>query len=148
MTSASTPTLATSPALDDPRHLRLSLKPRVPVTGRVDGGWWPRSRALAAEIPALVAALAVRLEAVESVSYNLDDWEPTARRVAVEGRLVRLAGYRTQHPDTIDVLGDRRRLTLLVVPPDHGPRAAHAALMAAGCRGNTDEIDALLLTLT
>jgi hypothetical protein len=74
MTSASTTRHAPLSLPSDSRHLRLRLKPRGPVTGFVDGGWWPRSRGLPAELPALVAVLAVRLGPVESVSYNLDEW--------------------------------------------------------------------------
>ena len=36
------------------------------------------------------------------------------------------------------------RVTLLVVPPEASAPAAHAALMAAGHRGNTDHVEALL----
>jgi uncharacterized protein DUF5994 len=143
MTSASA-TRSVSP-IDDHQNLRLRLKPRAPVTGFVDGGWWPRSRDLPAELPTLLAVLAVRLGRVESVSYNLDAWGPAPRRITLGGRLVRLAGYRSQHPDTIDVLSAGHRVTLLVVPPETAPEAAHGTLMAAGHRGNADHIDALLL---
>jgi hypothetical protein len=124
--------------------LRLRLKPRGPVTGFVDGGWWPRSRNLPAELPALLAVLAVRMGPVESVSYNLDTWGPTPRRITYDGRLVRLAGYRSQHPATIDLLSANHRVTLLVVAPGAAPESAHGALKAAGHRGNTDRVDALL----
>ena len=46
--------------IEDPR-VRLRLKPKAPTTGWVDGGWWPRSRDLAAELPGLLSVLAVRL---------------------------------------------------------------------------------------
>jgi hypothetical protein len=141
MTSAPT-TVGTAP--HDDEHPRSVLKPRRPVTGRVDGGWWPRSLDLAAEVPALQDAVAERLGTVESVSYHLGDWDPAARRTTVDGRSVRLAGYRTQRPATVDVLGARHRLTLLVVPPDAAPATARAALAAAGRPGNTDEIEVLL----
>jgi hypothetical protein len=55
-----------------------------------------------------------------------------------------MAGYRTQDHDTVDVIGDRRRLTLLVVPPETDPRAAHDALAAASGVGNTDNVATLL----
>jgi hypothetical protein len=145
MTSASTTRSAPQSAPSDNQHVRLRLKPRAPATGFVDGGWWPRSRDLPAELPALLAVLAVRLGPVESVSYNLDAWGPTPRKLALDGRLVRLAGYRSQHPATIDVLSAGHRVTLLVVPPEATPEAAHGSLMAAGRRANTARIDALLL---
>ena len=141
MTSA--PTTA-QPAADERQQTRLTLKPRTPVTGRVDGGWWPRSRDLAAEMPALLAALAEPMGSVESVRYNLNDWTPAVCRISLDGRVVRLAGYRSQHPATVDVIGPRQRVTLLVVPPDAAPQDAHAALTAAGRRGNTDEVEVLL----
>jgi hypothetical protein len=133
-----------SPSIDGHHDVRLRLKPRGPVTGFVDGGWWPRSRDLPAELPALVAVLAVRMGPVESVSYNLDTWGPAPRRIILEGRLVRLAGYRSQHPATVDVLSAAHRVTLLVIAPDAAPEAAHAALMAAGRRGGTDRVEVLL----
>ena len=123
---------------------RLSLKPEAPTTGFVDGAWWPASRDLAAELPALAAAVTSRLGPVEAVSYNIDAWDVTPRRVAVGGAVVRMAGYHTQAHDTVDVRGARHRLTLLVVPPDTEPRTAAAALAAAGRAGNTDGLDALL----
>jgi hypothetical protein len=146
MMSVSTTRSAPDGAPSDHEQLRLRLKPRGPVTGFVDGGWWPRSRDLPAELPALLAVLAVRLGPVESVSYHLDDWAPTPRRVTVDGRLVRLAGFRSQRPATVDVLGARHRVTLLVVSPETTSHTAHAVLMAAGRRAGTDRIDALLLT--
>jgi hypothetical protein len=42
-------------ATEPPRlTLRLKLKPKAPTTGYVDGAWWPRSRDLSAELPALL----------------------------------------------------------------------------------------------
>ena len=71
-------TMATEP----PRQtLRLKLKPKAPTTGYVDGAWWPRSRDLSAELPALLAVLAVRLGRVQRVSFNLTDWDATPRPV-------------------------------------------------------------------
>lgn len=145
MTSAPTTRSAPQSAPSDNQHIRLRLKPRGPVTGFVDGGWWPRSRDLPAELPALLAVLAVRLGPVESVSYNLDAWRPAPRNITLDGRAVRLAGYRSQHPATIDVLSAGHHVTLLVVPPEATPEAAHGSLTTAGRRANTDRIDALLI---
>ncbi len=92
----------------------------------------------------MLAGLVDRLGRVERLSYNLTAWGPTPRKITIGGAVVRLAGYRTQHPDTVDVLGARQRLTLLVVPPEASPRAAHRALSTAAHPGNTDGIEELL----
>ena len=131
--------------VDDVREpLRLRLKPKGSTTGWVDGGWWPRSRDLGAELPGLLAVLAVRLDRIERVSYHLGDWDPALRKISCGGRVVRLEGYRAQHANTIDVLAARQRITLLVVPPGTSVQTAHAALMAAGHRGNTTDVETLL----
>ena len=124
--------------------LRLRLKPKAATAGFVDGGWWPRSRDLAVELPGLLAVLAVRLGRIERVSYHLDDWGPTPGRLNVEDGVVRLGGYRAQHADTVDVLAARQHVTLLVVPPETSAQAAHDALMTAGHPSNTDDVEALL----
>jgi hypothetical protein len=125
--------------------VRMRLKPATPRSGYVDGSWWPRSRDLAAELPALLAAVTDRLGTTERVSYHLGDWDPVGRSVDVGGPFaVRLSGFRSQAPDTIDVLGPQKRLTLLVIPPETSRRTADDALAAAAEPGNTDTVDALL----
>jgi hypothetical protein len=135
-----------STAVEPPRQaLRLRLKPKAPITGYVDGAWWPRSRDLPAELPALLAVLAIRLGRIERVTYNLTWWRPAARRLTMDGRAIRLEGFRSQHLDTVTVIGDdQQRLTLLVVPPATNPAAAHHVLMAASHRNNLDSIETLL----
>jgi Family of unknown function (DUF5994) len=147
MTSAPTTYRNTPPGdvADGSASPRLQLKPESTVaTGFVDGGWWPRSRDLGAELPDLVAALKARIGPVERVSYHLGDWDPTPARLSFEGGVVRLGGYRAQHPDTVDVLAARQRVTLLVVPPQTSSQTAHEVLMLAGHRGNTNDVEALL----
>jgi hypothetical protein len=134
--------------VEDPHvRLRLRLKPKAPTTGWVDGGWWPRSHDLAAELPRLLAVLAVRLGRIERVGYHLGEWSP-ARHISCGGGLVRLEGYRSQPANTVDVLAVGQRVTLLVVAPEASAQTAHAVLMAAGRRGNTDNADALLRSRT
>jgi hypothetical protein len=123
----------------------LTLKPSAQAaTGFVDGGWWPRSRDLAAELPALVAALSRRLGPVERVSYQLADWDPSVRKLKIDGHFARLGGFRSQRPHTVDILGSQLRLTLLVVPPETADQAGKRSLAAAGQEGNTDPIADLL----
>ena len=81
---------------------------------------------------------------IERVSYHLGEWGPTPHKISCGGGVVRLEGYRSQHANTVDLLAPGQRVTLLVVAPETSAPTAHAVLMAAGCRGNTDDIDTLL----
>jgi hypothetical protein len=127
------------------RTLRLKLKPKAPPTGSVDGAWWPRTRDLSAELPALLAVLANRLGPVERVSYNLTAWDAAPRRLDIGDRQVRMGGFHAQDPHTVDVIGPSgSRLTLLVLPSATDPVAAHQTLITASRRDNVDGIDHLL----
>lgn len=125
--------------------LRLRLKPKGPVTGYVDGGWWPRSRDLAAELPELAAVLSVRLGPIQRIAYAMDSWQPTSGRVEVDGRRVRLEGFHSQDRDVVAVTGlNGQRISLLVVPPDAGETAGHDAMMTAAHRDNADSPGSIL----
>lgn len=124
----------------------LTMKPPGSAAGFVDGAWWPHTRNLAAELPALLTALADRLGYAERVTYNLMVWPPPGRRLLVDGRVVRLEGFRSQHADTLTVIGagGQRRLTILVVPPATEPTVAWHALTVAAEPGNVDSPESLL----
>nr|WP_225956302.1 DUF5994 family protein [Amycolatopsis lexingtonensis] len=124
----------------------MSVKPAGSPAGFVDGAWWPRTPDLAAELPDLLAALAGRLGDAERVTYNLTAWEPPGRRLTIGGRLVRLEGFRSQHPATLTVIGPggRRRLTLLTVPPGTEAGIAGQVLRTASEPGNVETPEALL----
>ncbi|MCF6425500.1 MULTISPECIES: DUF5994 family protein [Amycolatopsis] len=144
---SSSTTLVPPPAAAEPSHhtLRLRLKPKGSVAGYVDGAWWPRSRDLAAELPALLAVLAIRPGTIERVTYNLTTWTSVPRRLLIEGSAVRMEGFRSQPPCTVTVAGQgRQRLTLLILPPDAPEATAHETLMRAARRDNADSPDTLL----
>jgi len=130
-TVQNTPPQATAdPDRNAADRLRLKADTTTP-TGEVDGGWWPRSADLAAELPDLFSALVPQIGPVERVSYHLGDWNPAPRKIRFDGAVVRLGGYHWQRAATLDVLTGRRTLTLRVVPPDTAPDAAQDALTAA-----------------
>jgi hypothetical protein len=132
--------------IEHDEQVRMSLKPDGPVTGYVDGAWWPASRDLAVEVPALLAPLAARLGWVERVIYNLTVWDPAPRRLVVDGGAVRLGGFRTQPAETVTAIGrgGERRLTLLVVPPETDPATAARVLARASQPGNAEDLEKLL----
>ncbi|MCV7435071.1 DUF5994 family protein [Mycolicibacterium bacteremicum] len=124
---------------------RLRLKPKGSRPGHVDGAWWPTTPDLADSASDLLPVLAVRLGQPMRVSYNIDSWTATPRRISVGGLSARLGGYHRQPVDTIDITGRTGdRLTLLVVPTGTAPAAAHDIMMAAAHAENTQSAQQLL----
>jgi hypothetical protein len=129
-TSASTTAPPTRPPA--PPGLRLQLDPTMTGTGAVDGGWWPRSRDPDAELPGLIAGLDYSLGPITRVALNLDAWDTAPRRVAVNGRRVRVGWFRHVDPDTIGVTrAGQDRVALLVIPPQATTAAAGSAMATA-----------------
>ena len=125
---------------------RLRLKPKAPITGYVDGAWWPHSDDLVTELPDLLAVLSVRLGTIDRVIYNLAEWAKAPKKLPTDRRVVRLAGYHRQPVNTIEVIGlNRNKIVLLVVPPHTDPDHAHATMMAAAAPGNASTVGDLLM---
>ncbi len=116
----------------DSSTARLTLAPRRVDRAVLDGGWWPRSRDPAAEVPALVAALTQRYGPIRHVLLNSATWADRPRRLTAGTRVVRMAWFLSQDPalaTAITTAGDQ--LDLLVVPPETSPEAAMRAMAAA-----------------
>ena len=114
-----------------PLGLRLQLDPMMAGTGAVDGGWWPRSRDPDAELPGLIAGLDASVGPITRVALNLDAWDTAPRRVAVDGRRVRVGWFRHMDAHTIGVTrAGQDRMILLVVPPQATTAAAAEIAMA------------------
>jgi hypothetical protein len=128
----------------DPVRLALIDPPAERTT--LDGAWWPRTRSLSADLPGLVQELHRRGIRVTRVTYNPDGWEAAPRRLAADGRTIRLGWFRSIDPQMLDLTGDanRGRLDLLVVPPDTTAAAAEQACIAAVDRANRRTPTALL----
>jgi hypothetical protein len=140
MTAAtSTPTTALpSTRPPAPPELRLQLDPTMAGTGVVDGGWWPRSRDPDAELPGLIAGLGSSLGPITRVALNLDAWDTAPRRVAANGRRVRVGWFRQMDPDTIGLTrAFQNRVALLVIPPQATTAAAEIAMAMAADAANS-----------
>jgi len=129
-----------------PEHTpRLRLKPKAPQSGYVDGAWWPHSDDLTTELPDLLAVLSVRLGRIDRVLYKFGDWAKAPAKFDSGGHPVHLDGYRTQPPNTVEILGlNRDRIVLALVAPDTDPDRAHARLMAAATPDDASSVDDLL----
>ncbi len=113
----------------------------------IDGGWWPRSTDLAAEVGPLVSdagALGLR---VARLLYQLDEWPPAPpRRLLVGGTQVKLSGYRYQPKGMITLIdgAGQARVDLMVVPADCDSVVAARALRIAATDEDPDTGEAVL----
>ena len=104
----------------------------------MDGGWWPRSRDPDAELPGLIAGLATSLGPITRVALNLDAWDAAPRRVAVDGRHLRVGWFRHMDAHTIGLTrASQNRVVLLVVPPEATTTAAQVAMAMAADAGSS-----------
>ena len=120
-----------------PSSARVSFRQPVTKEGYVDAGWWPRSRDLTLEMPALLDVLWTAAREMTRVVYNLSSWEPAPRRIQVAGRLVHLSGYHHQDPLVLSVIDARGtdRVDFLVIAPETPPDFAERALQLASSIG-------------
>ncbi|WP_245769959.1 DUF5994 family protein [Streptomyces radiopugnans] len=111
---------------------RLSLVPAGSAPAPLDGAWWPRSRDLGAELPALTAVLDPLWGRITRVTVNPTHWPTVPRKVPVAGHVVKVGWFLAeQDPHGLLLLSYRvGHWTLLVVPPQTTPVSA-AWLMAA-----------------
>ncbi|MET7619263.1 DUF5994 family protein [Streptomyces sp. NPDC005408] len=111
--------------------LRLMLAPAGTAPALIDGAWWPRTRDLAAELPALIAVLDPLWGRITRVTVNPTFWPVIPRKVPVAGHVVHVGWFKAeQDPHKLLLLSyTAGRWDLLVIPPETSPATA-ARLMA------------------
>jgi hypothetical protein len=111
---------------------RLTLKTDSTSRGLLDGAWWPRSRDLLSELPALTEALDPLWGRITRIAVNPTYWPVVPRRVPVGGHIVKVGWFTTEiDPHKLLLLSyGTGRWDLLVIPPETGAESA-ARLMAA-----------------
>jgi hypothetical protein len=116
---------------------RLSLTPTGSVPGLLDGAWWPRSRDLSRELPALVGVLDACWGRITRVTVNPAHWPVVPRKVAVAGHTVHVGWFADeQDPHKLILLSyTAGRWDLLVIPPETGAAAAARLMVAAAAPG-------------
>jgi hypothetical protein len=114
---------------------RLVFPRSSTADGVPDGGWWPRSRDPATELPTLIAAVTDRLNPVRRITLNAAAWDGRPQIImTTEGREVRLDWFGAGGAHTISLIGSRRsRLDLVMIPSDTATILALVCLaIAAG----------------
>ncbi|MQS13358.1 MULTISPECIES: DUF5994 family protein [Streptomyces] len=136
---------ATTPAATD-STARLTLAPSGVRPGRLDGAWWPRSRDLLLELPALAAEIDERWGRITRITVNPARWPVIPRRIPVTGHTVH-AGWFTIEQDQHMIMVCSyapRRLSLLVVPPQTDAVEAARLMAEAADPANTRTASELL----
>jgi hypothetical protein len=120
---------------------RLALKPAKTAKsaktdgtsrGLLDGAWWPRSRDLLSELPALTDTLDPLWGRITRIAVNPEHWPVIPRKVPVDGHIVKVGWFtRELDPHKLLLLSyGTGRWDLLVIPPETDAETA-ARLMAA-----------------
>lgn len=111
---------------------RLALKTAGTSRGLLDGAWWPRSRDLLSELPALTDVLDPLWGRITRIAVNPTYWPVIPRQVPVDGHIVKVGWFTPEiDPHKLLLLSyGTGRWDLLVIPPETGAESA-ARLMAA-----------------
>ncbi|MFD8985561.1 DUF5994 family protein [Streptomyces sp. NPDC059564] len=116
---------------------RLSLTPKTALAGQLDGAWWPHSRDLEVELPALAAALEEPWGRITRVTVNPDRWPVVPHTIPLDGRALHVGWFTEQDPDKLILLSYTvGRWDLLVIPPETAPAAAARLMAAAAIPGS------------
>jgi hypothetical protein len=127
---------------ETPPLLRLELDPNRTAEPYLDGAFWPRSRELSAELPALIGALSADLGPIALVGYHRDAWNTASGRIGFGGNDIHLEAFDSPGPPTMVVIADSGRcVNLRVVPPDTDATSAAQAMSVATHRCAEADVD-------
>lgn len=123
----------------------LRLETTQSREGVLDGAWWPRSRDIGAELPALLSALTEHLGPVSRVGLDTAAWQGLPTRIVVDDRVVHIDSFPVGDDTVMITRGDHDLFSLMVVPPNTTPEAAQAAMAQAVRADNITTAEQILL---
>ncbi|MFD7282239.1 DUF5994 family protein [Streptomyces sp. NPDC059862] len=127
---------------------RLALKPASSSPGRaeLDGAWWPHSRDLSHELPALADVLDPLWGRITRIAVNPRYWPIIPPRIFVNSHAVKVGWFTSElDPHKVLLLSyTAGRWDLLVIPPETSPSSA-ARLMAAASANTGPQLTASAL---
>ncbi|MET8247814.1 DUF5994 family protein [Streptomyces sp. NPDC005202] len=132
-----TATILFTPAVEDRTPsslpLRLMLAPAGTAPALIDGAWWPRSRNLTEQLPALIEVLDPLWGRITRVTVNPTFWPVIPRKVPAHGHVVHVGWFKAeQDPHKLLLLSYTvGRWDLLVIPPETEPATAARLMTTA-----------------
>ncbi|MFJ6483836.1 MULTISPECIES: DUF5994 family protein [unclassified Streptomyces] len=116
--------------------------------GLLDGAWWPRSRDVTIELPALITALTAHLGPITRVGLDTSAWQDVPTRLVIDGQVVHLDADPVGDDTVLVTRGHNDHFALLVVPPDTTADAAREAMARAVRADNITQATQILIATT
>ncbi|MFC0842897.1 DUF5994 family protein [Streptomyces noboritoensis] len=116
--------------------------------GVLDGAWWPRSRDIAEELPALITALTEHLGPITRVGLDATAWRGIPTRLVIDDRVVHLDSFPVGDDTVLITRGGNDHFSLLVVPPGTTADAARTAMARAVHADNITQAAQILIATT
>ncbi|MFD9723406.1 DUF5994 family protein [Streptomyces sp. NPDC059072] len=126
----------------------LRLETTQSRQGLLDGAWWPRSRDVTIELPALITALTAHLGPITRVGLDTSAWRDIPTRLVIDGQVVHLDADPVGDDTVLVTRGHNDHFALLVVPPDTTADAAHEAMTRAVRADNVTQATQILIATT
>ena len=103
--------------------------------GDIDGAWWPRSAAMARELPDLIEAVFPTLGEILDISINWSAHSPTPVLSTMSPDIAAKIGGQSPRHRLMYLIGRSAVTKLLVIPSMTAPALAVAVLRQAAQRG-------------
>ncbi|WP_328926757.1 DUF5994 family protein [Streptomyces sp. NBC_00190] len=126
----------------------LRLETTQSRQGLLDGAWWPRSRDVTIELPALITALTSHLGPITRVGLDTSAWQDVPTRLVIDGQVVHLDADPVGDDTVLVTRGHNDHFALLVVPPDTTADAAREAMARAVRADNITQATQILIATT
>ncbi|MFF4420362.1 DUF5994 family protein [Streptomyces sp. NPDC001549] len=126
----------------------LRLETTQSRQGLLDGAWWPRSRDVTTELPALITALTAYLGPITRVGLDASAWQDVPTRLVIDGQVVHLDADPVGDDTVLVTRGHNDHFALLVVPPDTTADAAREAMARAVRADNITQATQILIATT
>ncbi|MEY2230232.1 MULTISPECIES: DUF5994 family protein [Streptomyces] len=126
----------------------LRLETTKSREGLLDGAWWPRTRDIGTELPALISVLTGHLGPITRVGVDASAWNDLPTRLVIDGRVVHLDSDPVGDDTVLITRGHNDHFALLVVPPDTTADAAREAMARAVRADNITQAAQILIATT
>ena len=132
----------------EPGTALLRLETTSSREGLLDGAWWPRTRDIETELPALISVLTGHLGPITRVGVDASAWNRLPTRLVIDDQVVHLDSDPVGDDTVLITRGHNDHFALLVVPPDTAADAAREAMARAVRADNITQATQIIIATT